>query len=70
MDGWIRIWFYDSIDQADLSDDDDFLEIEPIYEFCISERDTDNLDKNAMLMCIQKQEPADLESALWYAQVI
>ncbi|XP_033224478.1 cilia- and flagella-associated protein 44 isoform X2 [Belonocnema kinseyi] len=68
MDGWIRIWFYDSIDQADPSDDDGFFEIEPIYEFCISERDIDDLEKNAMLMCIQKKEPANLKSTLWYAQ--
>lgn len=69
MDGWIRMWYYDTIDQADPPDEDRFLEIEPVYEFCINETDEDNSDKNAILMSIQKQEPDNPESTFWYAQV-
>lgn len=69
MDGWIRMWFYDTIDQADPPDDDRFLEIEPVYEFSIFEKEENNFDKKAMLMSIQKQEPNNPESTFWYAQV-
>ncbi|KAF3430089.1 hypothetical protein E2986_07212 [Frieseomelitta varia] len=61
-DGWIRFWFYETIDHADLSDDEQFLEIQPIYEFQIAEE-----NENAMLMSIQKQEP-NSEKTMWYAQ--
>lgn len=63
-DGWIRFWFYETIDHADLSDDEQFLEIQPIYEFQIAEG-----IENAMLMSIQKQEPDNPEKTMWYAQV-
>ncbi|XP_068986815.1 cilia- and flagella-associated protein 44 isoform X3 [Bombus flavifrons] len=62
-DGWIRFWFYETIDHADLSDDEQFLEIQPIYEFQIAEG-----IENAMLMSIQKQEPDNPEKTMWYAQ--
>ncbi|XP_029043385.1 cilia- and flagella-associated protein 44 isoform X1 [Osmia bicornis bicornis] len=62
-DGLIRFWFYETIDHANLSDEEKFLEIQPIYEFEIADR-----EENAMLMCIQKQEPDDPEKTDWYAQ--
>ncbi|XP_043471636.1 cilia- and flagella-associated protein 44 [Leptopilina heterotoma] len=68
MDGWIRMWFYDTIDQADPPDEDRFLEIEPVYEFSIFEKEENNFDKKAILMSIQKQEPNNPESTFWYAQ--
>ncbi|XP_025994269.1 cilia- and flagella-associated protein 44 isoform X2 [Solenopsis invicta] len=64
MDGWIRIWFYETIDQAYSHNDERFLEIQPIYEYHISE----NGANGSMLMCIYKQEPDSLESTFWYAQ--
>lgn len=67
MDGWIRIWFYETIDQADPPDDDRFIEIEPIYEFEITEEGPDG--DRSMLMCIQKKESDDPEDTFWYAQV-
>lgn len=66
MDGWIRIWFYETIDQADYHTGERFLEIQPIYEYCINEGDE---AMNSMLMCIRKQEPDNPESMFWYAQV-
>ncbi|XP_031368455.1 cilia- and flagella-associated protein 44 isoform X2 [Apis dorsata] len=62
-DGWIRFWFYETIDHADLADDEQFLEIQPIYEFEIAEN-----EENAMLISIQKQEPDNLDKTIWYAQ--
>lgn len=63
-DGWIRFWFYETIDHADLADDEQFLEIQPIYEFEIAEN-----EENAMLISIQKQEPDNPDKTIWYAQV-
>lgn len=63
MDGWIRIWFYETIDQADSRTEERFLEIQPIYEYHVNEVN------NSMLMCIRKQEPDNPESMFWYAQV-
>lgn len=63
MDGWIRVWFYETIDQADVHDGNRFLEIQPVYEFQIGET------LSSMLMCICKQEPDNPESTFWYAQV-
>lgn len=65
MDGWIRVWFYETIDHAYSHDGDNFLEIQPIYEYHIGESEVNG----SMLMCIRKQEPDSPESTLWYAQV-
>ncbi|XP_050459147.1 cilia- and flagella-associated protein 44 isoform X1 [Cataglyphis hispanica] len=62
MDGWIRIWFYETIDQADSDTEERFLEIQPIYEYHVNEVN------NSMLMCICKQEPDNPENMFWYAQ--
>ncbi|KAI4492234.1 hypothetical protein M0802_009924 [Mischocyttarus mexicanus] len=67
MDGFIRVWFYDTIDLANPTEEDPFLEIQPIYEFCITE-DENNSRKNAILMGIQRQEPDNPENTFWYAQ--
>ncbi|XP_076666446.1 cilia- and flagella-associated protein 44 isoform X2 [Andrena cerasifolii] len=66
-DGWVRFWFHETIDQADLSSEEQFLEIQPIYEFHITEGEGDSKE-TAMLMCIQKQEPNDADKTIWYAQ--
>ncbi|XP_072743964.1 cilia- and flagella-associated protein 44 [Anoplolepis gracilipes] len=65
MDGWIRIWFYETIDQADSRTGERILEIQPIYEYHVSE--DDEVDQS-MIMCICKQEPDNPESMFWYAQ--
>ncbi|KAI4496377.1 hypothetical protein M0804_000187 [Polistes exclamans] len=68
MDGFIRVWFYDTIDLANPTEEDPFLEMLPIYEFCITEDENKNSQKNAMLMGIQRQEPDNPENTFWYAQ--
>ncbi|XP_015431042.1 PREDICTED: uncharacterized protein LOC107187452 [Dufourea novaeangliae] len=67
MDGWIRFWFYDTIDHADLPSGEQFLELQPIYEFHITEGEA-HFQKDAMLMSIQKQSPDDPDKTIWYAQ--
>ncbi|KAH0534340.1 hypothetical protein KQX54_003166 [Cotesia glomerata] len=62
MDGWIKIWYYDSID----NNSSDFVEVEPIYEFRIFE-EVNGIDVNSMLMCIRKKND-DPEDSFWYAQ--
>lgn len=64
MDGWIRIWFYETIDQANSHNGERLLEIQPIYEYHISDE-----INSSMLMCICKQEPDNPKSTFWYAQV-
>jgi len=65
MDGWIRIWFYKTIDEANSHSENFFLEMQPIYEYHVSEDEA----SSSMLMCIHKQEPDNPESTFWYAQV-
>ncbi|XP_076177015.1 cilia- and flagella-associated protein 44 isoform X2 [Ptiloglossa arizonensis] len=67
LDGWIRFWFYETIDDADLPSEKQLLEIQPIYEFHITEG-KEYSKRSAMLMSIQKQEPNDPEKTIWYAQ--
>ncbi|KAI9578392.1 hypothetical protein GQX74_004946 [Glossina fuscipes] len=33
MDGYVRVWFWETIDTTDPPDEDRFVEIEPIYDF-------------------------------------
>ncbi|KAL2740588.1 cilia- and flagella-associated protein 44 isoform X4 [Vespula squamosa] len=68
MDGFIRVWFYETIDLANPEPENPFLEIQPIYEFCITEDESKDLKKTAMLMGIQKKEPNDPDNTFWYAQ--
>ncbi|XP_063994244.1 LOW QUALITY PROTEIN: cilia- and flagella-associated protein 44 [Diachasmimorpha longicaudata] len=70
MDGWLRVWSYETIDQTDASQDRGFIEIEPINEFEI------NLEKNyvdssptsSMLMALEKKYPTDEQDKEWYGQ--
>uniref|UniRef100_A0A1B0BLB7 Uncharacterized protein n=1 Tax=Glossina palpalis gambiensis TaxID=67801 RepID=A0A1B0BLB7_9MUSC len=33
INGYLRVWFWETIDAADPPDEDRFIEIEPIYDF-------------------------------------
>ncbi|XP_064214804.1 cilia- and flagella-associated protein 44 isoform X1 [Tribolium castaneum] len=48
MDGHVKVWWYEKIDQADPPDDDRVIQIEPTYDF-----HTEGL----MLMCMRKRYP-------------
>ncbi|XP_057334477.1 cilia- and flagella-associated protein 44 isoform X2 [Microplitis mediator] len=67
MDGWIKIWYYDSIDNAQPSEENPYIEIEPIYEFRIFEQFNNNINFDSMLMCIKKKIN-DFEDTFWYGQ--
>lgn len=73
-DGWIKIWYYETIDQAEATEDNNTIEIEPIYEFLIENKTTNNENSSksssSMLMQILKKYPNDLSDNFWYAQVI
>lgn len=60
MDGHVRIWWYEKIDQADPPDDDRIVQIDPSYDF---------YTPGVMLMCIEKRAPQDPQDSLYYAQV-
>ena len=72
-DGYINVWYYETIDQAEPTEDSHFIEVEPVYEFSITgPTDGSNSslsNRRAMLMQILKQYPNDADSTFWYAQV-
>lgn len=59
MDGRIRVWFYDTIDQADPPDDDRFVQVEPAYDFHTP---------GVQFMCVYKQND-NRKDTFYFAQV-
>ncbi|XP_054742319.1 cilia- and flagella-associated protein 44 [Anastrepha obliqua] len=59
MDGYVRIWYWETVDLADPPDDDRFVEIEPIYEFKVGDCEIRGL---------QKIKPFDSSDFGYYAQ--
>lgn len=59
MDGYIRIWFWETVELADPPDDDRVVQIEPIMEYRIG-----NDICHSELICLIKKE-GDFQ---WYAQ--
>lgn len=58
LDGHVKMWFYDTIDQADPPDEDRFCLMEPTYDFHTP---------GARFMCIAKQYQ-DPENTYYFAQ--
>ncbi|XP_058801430.1 cilia- and flagella-associated protein 44 [Phymastichus coffea] len=68
-DGLINFWFYETIDQAEPTEESNFVEVEPIYEFRIgSQADDEESPRRAMLMQILKRHPDDVDDNSWFAQ--
>lgn len=63
LDGFIRMWYFDTIDAADPPEENRFIEVEPRMEFEIK-----NDDNHAALMCVVKILK-DPEDTFWYGQV-
>lgn len=64
LDGYIRIWFWATVELTDPPDNDPFIEIEPIYEFRIG-------DENHLCeinFMVKKEKSSD--DSNWYIQVI
>ncbi|XP_039950900.1 cilia- and flagella-associated protein 44 isoform X1 [Bactrocera tryoni] len=59
MDGYVRIWYWETVDLADPPDEDRFVEIEPIYEFKVGDCEIRGL---------QKIKPFDKKDFSYYAQ--
>ncbi|XP_030383032.1 cilia- and flagella-associated protein 44 [Scaptodrosophila lebanonensis] len=59
MDGYVRVWYWETVDLADPPEDDLFVEIDPIYEFKIGDVE---------LRCMQKINLFDDNDFGYYAQ--
>lgn len=59
-DGYVRIWFWETVDLADPPDDDRFVEIDPIYEYRIGSDEHE--------CSLQAMVKRDENSWWWYAQ--
>ncbi|XP_062127425.1 cilia- and flagella-associated protein 44 [Drosophila sulfurigaster albostrigata] len=59
MDGYVRVWYWETVDIADPPEDDLFVEIDPIYEFKISEVE---------IRAMQKIKPFEEKDFGYYAQ--
>ncbi|XP_052120104.1 cilia- and flagella-associated protein 44-like [Frankliniella occidentalis] len=62
MDGFVKVWYFETIDLADPPDDDRFVEVEPIFELEVA----DELGP-AALMCMQRRHGGD-QGSTWFAQ--
>lgn len=60
MDGHVKVWWFDKIDQADPPDDDRVILVDPTYDF---------YTEGVKLMSIEKRKPGDSGDTWWYAQV-
>ncbi|OAF67801.1 WD repeat-containing protein 52, partial [Intoshia linei] len=56
-DGYIKVWDFEKIDSADVSDGSSFFQMEPMNEMLVN--------KHAQIMTIEKSID---ESSIWYAQ--
>jgi hypothetical protein len=63
LDGFVKMWDFDTLDTADPPEDNDVIELDPMMEIEIK-----NDDNHAALMCVVKisEDPKD---TFWYGQV-
>ncbi|XP_037958404.1 cilia- and flagella-associated protein 44 [Teleopsis dalmanni] len=59
MDGYVRVWYWETVDIADPPDDHRFVEIEPIYEIYIGDCEIRGL---------QKIKPFNINDHTYYVQ--
>ncbi|XP_030750373.1 cilia- and flagella-associated protein 44 [Sitophilus oryzae] len=59
MDGHVKVWWFEQIDQADPPDDDRVILVDPTYDF---------YTPGVKLMAIEKRRPTDQMDTFWYAQ--
>ncbi|KAK3913166.1 Cilia- and flagella-associated protein 44 [Frankliniella fusca] len=66
MDGFVKVWYFETIDLADPPDEDRFVEVEPIFELEVA----DELGP-AALLCMQPRHGRSAElqqGGTWFAQ--
>lgn len=61
LDGYIRVWYYEMIDQANPPDDDRVIMLQPAFEFCVP---------GAAIISYVKQYESDPKNSMHFAQVI
>lgn len=61
LDGYVRLWFWETVESSCPADDENFVEVEPIFEVKIGNR-----NEECHLMSIVKDP--DPESQTWYVQ--
>ncbi|ERL94503.1 hypothetical protein D910_11780 [Dendroctonus ponderosae] len=59
MDGHVKVWWFEKIDQADPPDDDRVILVDPTYDF---------YTPGVKLMSIEKRNSRDSGDTFWYAQ--
>ncbi|XP_050303878.1 cilia- and flagella-associated protein 44 [Anthonomus grandis grandis] len=59
MDGHVKVWWFEKIDQADPPDDDRVILVDPTYDF---------YTPGVKLMSTEKRKPGDSSDTFWYAQ--
>lgn len=60
MDGYVRLWFWETVESSVPADGTTFVEVEPIYEVKVG-------DEGCQLMGMVRDESKE-DSQLWYAQ--
>lgn len=72
-DGFIRFWYYETIDLAEPTEDSNYCDVEPIYEICVDDSSNNDFNEiktaNAMLLQMIPKDSNSEENTLWYAQV-
>ncbi|XP_066257532.1 cilia- and flagella-associated protein 44 [Euwallacea similis] len=59
MDGHVKVWWFEKIDQADPPDDDRVILVEPTYDF---------YTPGIKLMAVEKRKPGEGADSFWFAQ--
>ncbi|KAL1505618.1 hypothetical protein ABEB36_005142 [Hypothenemus hampei] len=59
MDGHVKVWWFEKIDQAEPPDDDRVILVDPTYDF---------YTPGVKLMAIEKRRLGDSSDTFWYAQ--
>ncbi|XP_066154142.1 cilia- and flagella-associated protein 44 isoform X2 [Euwallacea fornicatus] len=59
MDGHVKVWWFEKIDQADPPEDDRVILVDPTYDFYMPE---------VKLMALEKRKPGERADSFWYAQ--
>lgn len=65
LDGYWRVWFFETIESANPPEDARYVAIEPTYELHIAEDEKIQTE----IMCYEKRKPDDPNDNVYYVQV-
>lgn len=64
LDGYVKVWYWDTVESsAPCSEDEAFIEIEPLYEYFIGHE-----NHSSQLICLVKKSPMNPKDFMWLAQ--